>query len=107
MKSKNKTNTKDKTAASPSASTPKKDPLKNPSHPYTFEHLHNTYITSLSHGKSMPLTSKKRKSSGDEEVAEVPTTKRGKAASGNAFKPSLKPQVDSDGNKYWEISKGR
>ncbi|KIY03216.1 uncharacterized protein Z520_01683 [Fonsecaea multimorphosa CBS 102226] len=92
----------------PLSKTPKKDHLKNPSHPYTFEHLHNAYITSLSHGNSMPLTSKKRKSAAaDDSDQDVATTKRGKGASGSAFVPSSKPQVDSDGNTFWEISKAR
>lgn len=105
MKSKSKNTTKDKAVSSPS--TPKKDHLKNPAHPYTFEHLHNAYVTSLSHGE-MPAISKKRKSAVDEDVEDVPhTTKRGKGPSGNAFQPSSKPQVDSDGNKYWEIAKAR
>ncbi|KIW27909.1 uncharacterized protein PV07_07606 [Cladophialophora immunda] len=91
-----------------SSTTPRKDHLKNPSHPYTFEHLHNAYITSLSHGSDMPLPSKKRKSAaGDDSDLDVSTTKRGKGASGSAFVPSSKPQVDSDGNTYWEISKAR
>ncbi|KIW76517.1 hypothetical protein Z517_11263 [Fonsecaea pedrosoi CBS 271.37] len=91
-----------------SSKTPKKDHLKNPSHPYTFEHLHNAYITSLSHGSNMPLPSKKRKSAvNDDSDVDVSTTKRGKGASGSAFVPSSKPQVDSDGNSYWEISKAR
>jgi hypothetical protein len=106
MKPKNKSKTKDKATSSPSTSTPKKDHLKNPSHPYTFEHLHNAYITSLSHANTMPFT-KKRKSAADSDVDEVPTTKRGKGASGNAFRPSSKVQTDADGNKYWEIAKTR
>ncbi|OCT53030.1 RNA polymerase II transcriptional coactivator [Cladophialophora carrionii] len=106
MKTKNKTKAKDKASASPSTSTPKKDHLKNPSHPYTFEHLHNAYITSLSHGNPMPFTNK-RKSAADSDVEDVPTTKRGKGASGNAFRPSSKVQIDADGNKYWEIAKAR
>ena len=59
----------------------------------------------------MAFVSKKRKSSaraqddGDIEVDGF--TKRGKSTSGTAFKPSAKPQVDSDGNQFWEISKAR
>ncbi|EXJ73727.1 uncharacterized protein A1O5_03489 [Cladophialophora psammophila CBS 110553] len=86
----------------------KKDHFKNPSHPYTFEYLHNAYITSLSHGRNMPFASKKRKSAADDDSdVDVSTTKRGKGTAGNAFIPSSKPQVDSDGNTYWEISKAR
>ncbi|OAP65468.1 hypothetical protein AYL99_01440 [Fonsecaea erecta] len=97
---------KTQTTKAPSSQTPKKDHLKNPSHPYTFEHLHNAYITSLSHG-SMPLPSKKRKSAvGDDSNLDV-STKRGKGASGTTFVPSSKPQTDSDGNTFWEISKAR
>jgi hypothetical protein len=107
MNSSNKIRTSDKVVCSPSSSTPKKDHLKNPAHPYTFEHLHNSYITSLSHGNTMPVNSKKRKSAADSDADDVPTTKRGKGASGNVFQPSPKPQVDSDGNKYWEIAKAR
>ncbi len=105
MRSTKKNKTNDKIVSSPS--TPKKDPLKNPGHPYTFEHLHNSYITSLSHGNTMPVYSKKRKSAVESDADDVPTTKRGKATSGNAFQPSSKPQVDSDGNKCWEIAKAR
>jgi hypothetical protein len=102
-----KNNTKDQTASSPvSRSTPKKDHLKN-SHPYTLEHLRNAYITSLSHGETMPANSKKRKSAAQEDTDSAPVNKRGKGASGNAFQPSSKPQVDADGNKFWEIAKSR
>ena len=105
---KDKNKTKDKTAPSSSTSTPtKKDYLKNPKHPYTLDHLHNNYITELSHSKTMPSISKKRKSSADDDVDDVPTTKRGKGASSNAFQPASKPQVDGDGNQYWEIAKAR
>jgi len=59
----------------------------------------------------MASVSKKRKSSAraqdDSDVEADGSTKRGKAASGTAFKPSAKPQVDSDGNQFWEISKAR
>jgi hypothetical protein len=106
----NKKNSKDKAASFASTPTPAKDHLKKPSHPYTFEHLHNAYVTQLSHGNIpdiMPFDSKKRKSGGYVDVDDVPTTKRGKGPSGNAFSPSAKPQVDSDGNKFWEISKAR
>ncbi|KIW69064.1 hypothetical protein, variant [Phialophora macrospora] len=106
MKTKSKSKSRDKPSSSPSTSTPKKDHLKNPSHPYTFEHLHNAYITSLSHANTMPFT-KKRKSAADSDVDEVSTTKRGKGASGNAFRPSSKVQIDADGNKFWEIAKTR
>ncbi|KIV96548.1 hypothetical protein PV10_00398 [Exophiala mesophila] len=34
-------------------------------------------------------------------------SKRAKGTSGTAFKPSRQPQTDSDGNRYWEISKSR
>ncbi|KIW10979.1 hypothetical protein PV08_10278 [Exophiala spinifera] len=60
----------------------------------------------------MPFaSSKKRKSSfvanDDSDVeADVPT-KRGKGTSGTSFKPAGKRQTDSEGNPYWEISKGR
>ncbi|EXJ60175.1 hypothetical protein A1O7_04327 [Cladophialophora yegresii CBS 114405] len=54
----------------------------------------------------MPFT-KKRKSAADSDVDDVPTSKRGKGTSGNAFRPSSKVQVDADGNKYWEIAKAR
>ncbi|KAJ9603669.1 hypothetical protein H2200_011855 [Cladophialophora chaetospira] len=107
MKSATKNKTNKKVVASPTPSTPKKDPLKNPAHPYAFEHLHNNYITSLSHANTMPFNSKKRKSAAESDAEDVLTTKRGKGASGNAFQPSAKPQVDSDGNKYWEIAKAR
>ena len=102
---------KGKKAAAPatpalSTSTPK-DYLKN-SHPYAVDHLRNAYITQLSHENPtpMPLTSKKRKSAAEEDVDDVPS-KRGKGAAGNTFQPSARPQVDTDGNKYWEISKAR
>ncbi|KAK5456988.1 hypothetical protein LTS15_004768 [Exophiala xenobiotica] len=59
----------------------------------------------------MTSLSKKRKSSSvvrdDSDVDAVVATKRGKGASGAAFIPSNKPQTDSDGNQYWEISRGR
>jgi hypothetical protein len=59
----------------------------------------------------MTSLSKKRKSSSvvrdDSDVDAAVATKRGKGASGAAFIPSNKPQTDSDGNQYWEISKGR
>ncbi|KIW43223.1 uncharacterized protein PV06_04348 [Exophiala oligosperma] len=60
----------------------------------------------------MPFaSSKKRKSSfvvdDDSDVEADVTTKRGKGASGSAFKPSGTCQTDSEGNPYWEISKGR
>ncbi|ETI24999.1 hypothetical protein G647_04369 [Cladophialophora carrionii CBS 160.54] len=54
----------------------------------------------------MPFT-KKRKSAADSDDEDVPITKRGKGASGNAFRPSSKVQIDADGNKYWEIAKAR
>lgn len=59
----------------------------------------------------MPFASKKRKSSfvvnDDSDVDADVSTKRGKGTSGTAFKPSGTCQTDSDGNPYWEISKGR
>ncbi|KAK7947631.1 hypothetical protein LTR80_008850 [Exophiala xenobiotica] len=59
----------------------------------------------------MTSLSKKRKSSSvvrdDSDVDAAVATKRGKGASGAAFIPSNKPQTDSDGNQYWEISRGR
>ena len=58
----------------------------------------------------MAPSSKKRKSAAtvdDSDVEAEASTKRGKGASGTAFQPSSKPQVDSDGNQYWEISKAR
>ncbi len=59
----------------------------------------------------MPPLSKKRKSSSivrdDSDVEAEVATKRGKGASGAAFIPSNKPQTDSEGNQYWELSRGR
>lgn len=59
----------------------------------------------------MPFPSKKRKSANqaydDSDVDVDAPAKRGKGTSGAAFKPSSKPLVDPDGNKYWEISKAR
>lgn len=59
----------------------------------------------------MAFNSKKRKSAAivqdDSDVDADVSTKRGKGASGTAFQPSTKAQTDSDGNQYWELSKGR
>jgi hypothetical protein len=59
----------------------------------------------------MPFPSKKRKSAApvqdDDSCNEDVSAKRGKAASGHAFQPASQIQVDSDGNRYWEISKAR
>ena len=41
----------------------------------------------------------------DDEDSGRPS-KRGKAG-GSDFQPSTEPQIDSEGNKYWEISKAR
>lgn len=102
------TTTKVSKAASARASSKvKKSYLKESSHPHTLQSFHNAYITALSQRHTMPFNSKKRKTATEEDVDDVPTTKRGKAAAGNAFQPSAQPQVDSDGNKYWEISKAR
>ncbi|KEF62795.1 MFS transporter, SHS family, lactate transporter [Exophiala aquamarina CBS 119918] len=59
----------------------------------------------------MPFPSKKRKAANqtynDSDVDVDVLTKRGKASSGAAFKPASEPLFDSDGNRYWEISKAR
>ncbi|KAK4934104.1 hypothetical protein LTR10_024470 [Elasticomyces elasticus] len=58
----------------------------------------------------MPLTSKKRKSAAvidDSDVDADVSTKRGKGASGTTFQPSTQAKTDSDGNRYWELSKSR
>ena len=92
----------------PIKAVPKKDYLKNPAHPYAFDHLHNNLITALSYQETMPFNSRKRKSSADETVeAEVPSTKRGRGSAGHTLQCTSKPQVDSDGNKFWEIAKAR
>ncbi|EXJ88876.1 casein kinase II subunit alpha [Capronia epimyces CBS 606.96] len=59
----------------------------------------------------MAFSSKKRKSAAivhdDSDVDADVSTKRGKGISGVAFQPATKPQSDSDGNIFWEISKNR
>lgn len=59
----------------------------------------------------MPFPSKKRKSAAivqdDSDVEADASAKRGKGASSATFQPSTKALVDSDGNRYWEISKSR
>ena len=42
----------------------------------------------------------------DDNDDEAPTSKRGKSG-GSDYQPSTEPKTDSDGNKYWEISKAR
>ena len=42
----------------------------------------------------------------DDDGDDAPTSKRGKSG-GTDFDPSTEPKTDSDGNKYWEISKAR
>ena len=44
--------------------------------------------------------------SDDEDAAAARPSKKGKTG-GSEFKPSLEPQTDSSGDKYWEISKQR
>ena len=103
--------TKGKAARKPRS---KKDPLKNPDHPYTFDHLHNAYITAISKGDlvappprlTMPVNLK-RKSSASVDDDSVEPTKRGKVASVNTSEQPPEPQVDADGATYWEISKAR
>ncbi|EXJ94750.1 hypothetical protein A1O1_03147 [Capronia coronata CBS 617.96] len=54
---------------------------------------------------------RKRKSAAivrdDSDVDVDVPPKRAKDASGNPFQPDTKPQTDSDGNTFWEISKNR
>lgn len=59
----------------------------------------------------MAITSKKRKSAAivhdDSDVDADLSTKRGKGVSGTAFQSATTPQTDSEGNRFWEISKNR
>ena len=52
----------------------------------------------------------KRKSnykvSADDDDEDAPTSKKGRTG-GSDFQPSTAAKTDSDGNKYWEISKAR
>jgi hypothetical protein len=106
-KSPSKSGSKPKTTSSVSKQTPQRDFLKNPTHPFLFEHLRNAYLTALSHEDMPKFDSKKRKSAVDDDSDGTPATKRGKGVSGASFQPSVKSQKDAEGNTFWEISKAR